>query len=140
MFKYGEGHDGTRPSVRGEKKKGWPTSQEEGCEKEEDQKKVQAPRPIQYSDDESIRSYRSDRKARSTTRIRSRFQQTTVKQENGTSPSSSRQIMQSDAQPRDTNNTDPPLNPTAADPEDPIAVNSSIENPLQNNAIAQQLA
>ena len=83
--------------------------------------KIQAPRPIQYWDDESIRSYRSSNgKARSTTRIRSRSQQIAVKQENGGSPSSSRQTMQVDTQPGDTNKAVSTLvSEAATDPEDP---------------------
>ena len=102
--------------------------------------KIQAPRPIQYSDDESIRSYRSSNgKARSTTRIRSRSQQIAVKQENGGSPSSSRQTMQSDTQPGDTNKAVSTLvSEAATDPEDPTTVNNSINTPLQQNAPGQQ--
>ena len=143
MFKYGEGHDGTRPLVRGEKnKKSGRRVKKKGLKKKRNKKKVQAPRPIQYSDDESIRSYRSsDGKTRSTTRIRSRFRQTAAKHENSASPSSSRQTMQSDTQPGDTNKTVSTLIPeAAADPEDPTTVNNSINAPLQQTTAGQQLA
>ena len=89
MFKYGEGHDGKRPTVRQGKKN------KKIIKKKKSKKKINLPRPSQYSDDEVERKVSRHQK-NSMTRIRNRTKQSTVGIDGISSPSISRETMKND--------------------------------------------